>query len=600
MSQEHIRNFCIIAHIDHGKSTLADRILDAVGAVDDRERTEQLLDNMDLERERGITIKASAVRLHYKHKDGKVYQYNLIDTPGHVDFMYEVSRALDSCEGALLVVDAAQGVEAQTLSNVYMALDSNLELVTVVNKIDLPSAEPERIAKEVEDIIGLEASEAIFVSAKTGLHIEKVLEAIAEKLPPPKGDPEAPLRALIFDCWYDSYRGVTSMIRVVDGSLKVGDKIQIFSTGKTYEVQTLGAFLPRPGGLPQLSCGEVGFVTASIKNVSEARIGDTITLAERPCIEPLRGFKEVKPMVFSGLYPVESADYEDLREALEKLRLNDASFSFEPETSQALGFGFRCGFLGLLHMEIIQERLEREYDLDLITTSPSVIYHCFLKSSEMIYVDNPAKLPDAVEIEHIEEPYINATIYVPTEYIGAIIKLCEERRGLQQGIEYLGTQRSAVRYHLPLAEVAFDFFDRLKSVSRGYASLDYDFLDYRVGNLVRLDILLNGDNVDALSIITHRDKAFHRGQALTQKLKDVIPRQLFEVAIQAAIGNRVIARTTQKAMRKNVIAKCYGGDISRKRKLLEKQKAGKKRMKQIGNVEIPQSAFMAVLRLDEE
>ncbi len=600
MSQEHIRNFCIIAHIDHGKSTLADRILDAVGAVDDRERTEQLLDNMDLERERGITIKASAVRLHYKHKDGKIYQYNLIDTPGHVDFMYEVSRALDSCEGALLVVDAAQGVEAQTLSNVYMALDSNLELVTVVNKIDLPSAEPERIAKEVEDIIGLEASEAIFVSAKTGLHIEKVLEAIAEKLPPPKGDPEAPLRALIFDCWYDSYRGVTSMIRVVDGSVKVGDKIQICSTGKTYEVQTLGAFLPRPGGMQQLLCGEVGFVTASIKNVSEARIGDTITLAERPCLEPLRGFKEVKPMVFSGLYPVESADYEDLREALEKLRLNDASFSFEPETSQALGFGFRCGFLGLLHMEIIQERLEREYDLDLITTSPSVIYHCFLKSGDMIYVDNPAKLPDAVEIEHIEEPYINATIYVPTEYIGAIIKLCVERRGIQQGIEYLGTQRSAVRYHLPLAEVAFDFFDRLKSVSRGYASLDYDFLDYRVGNLVRLDILLNGDNVDALSIITHRDKSFHRGQALTQKLKDVIPRQLFEVAIQAAIGNRVIARTTQKAMRKNVIAKCYGGDISRKRKLLEKQKAGKKRMKQIGNVEIPQSAFMAVLRLDDE
>ncbi len=600
MSQEHIRNFCIIAHIDHGKSTLADRILDVVGAVEDRDKTEQLLDNMDLERERGITIKASAVRLHYKHKNGQLYQFNLIDTPGHVDFMYEVSRALDSCEGALLVVDAAQGVEAQTLSNVYMALDSNLELVTVVNKIDLPSAEPERIAKEVEEIIGLDASEAIFVSAKTGLNIEKVLEAVAEKLPAPKGDPDAPLRALIFDCWYDSYRGVTSMVRVVDGGIKVGDKIQICSTGKTYEVQTLGAFMPRPGGMQQLACGEVGFVTASIKNVSEARIGDTITLAERPCLEPLRGFKEVKPMVFSGLYPVESADYEDLREALERLRLNDASFSFEPETSQALGFGFRCGFLGLLHMEIIQERLEREYDLDLITTSPSVIYHCYLKTGDMIHVDNPAKLPEAVDIERIEEPYINATIYVPTDYIGAIIKLCEERRGLQQGIEYLGTQRSAVRYHLPLAEVAFDFFDRLKSVSRGYASLDYDFLDYRVGNLVRLDILLNGDNVDALSIITHRDKSFHRGQALTQKLKDVIPRQLFEVAIQAAIGNRVIARTTQKAIRKNVIAKCYGGDISRKRKLLEKQKAGKKRMKQIGNVEIPQSAFMAVLRLDDE
>ncbi|MCB9638914.1 MAG: elongation factor 4 [Myxococcales bacterium] len=600
MSQEHIRNFCIIAHIDHGKSTLADRILDVVGALDAREKTEQFLDNMDLERERGITIKASAVRLHYKHKDGQVYQFNLIDTPGHVDFMYEVSRALDSCEGALLVVDAAQGVEAQTLSNVYMALDSDLELVTVVNKIDLPSAEPERIAKEVEDIIGLDASEAIFVSAKTGINIEHVLEAVAEKLPPPKGDVNAPLRALIFDCWYDSYRGVTSMIRVVDGTLKVGDKIQICSTGKTYDVQTLGAFFPQPGSLQELSCGEVGFVTASIKNVSEARIGDTITLASRPCEEPLRGFKEVKPMVFSGLYPVDSADYEDLREALEKLRLNDASFSFEPETSQALGFGFRCGFLGLLHMEIIQERLEREYNLDLITTSPSVIYHCYLKDGSMIYVDNPAKLPDAGDIEHIEEPYINATIYVPTEYIGAIIKLCEERRGLQQIIDYVGTQRAGVRYHLPLAEVAFDFFDRLKSVSRGYASLDYEFLDYRPGSLVRLDILLNGENVDALSIITHRDKAFYRGQALTQKLKEVIPRQMFEVAIQAAIGNRVVARTTQKAMRKNVIAKCYGGDISRKRKLLEKQKAGKKRMKQIGSVEIPQSAFMAVLRLDDD
>ena len=600
MSQEHIRNFCIIAHIDHGKSTLADRILDFVGAIEAREKTEQYLDGMDLERERGITIKASAVRLHYKHTDGKTYELHLIDTPGHVDFMYEVSRALESCEGALLVVDAAQGVEAQTLSNVYMALDCNLELATIINKIDLPSAEPERIAKEVEEIIGLDATEAIPVSAKTGLNIDKVLAAIVEKLPPPRGNPDAPTRALIFDCWYDSYRGVTSLIRVVDGSIKVGDKITLFSTGKSYEVQSLGAFFPHPRELQELKCGEVGFLTASIKNVAETRIGDTVTLTERPCEEPLRGFKEVKPMVFSGLYPVDSKDYEDLREALEKLRLNDAAFSFEPETSQALGFGFRCGFLGLLHMEICQERLEREFDMNLITTSPSVIYHCYLKTGDMIKIDNPSRLPDVSKIERIEEPFINATIYVPNDYIGSIITLCEERRGLQQTIDYVGANRAAVRYHLPLSEVAFDFFDRLKSLSRGYASLDYEFLDYRASDLVRLDILLNGETVDALSIITHRDKSYYRGQALTKKLKEVIPRQLFEVAIQAAIGTRVIARTTQKAMGKNVTAKCYGGDISRKRKLLEKQKAGKKRMKQIGSIEVPQTAFMAVLRLDDE
>lgn len=602
MSQDQslIRNFCIIAHIDHGKSTLADRILDFVGAVEERDQADQLLDSMDLERERGITIKASAVRLSYNHTDGKTYQLNLIDTPGHVDFMYEVSRALSSCEGALLVVDAAQGIEAQTMANLYMAFDANLEVVPVINKIDLPSAEPDRIAEEIEEEIGLDGDSAIRVSAKTGLNIDQVLKAIVERLPPPKGNPHAPTRALLFDSWYDSYRGVTVLLRVIDGQIKLRDKIKIFTTGSVYEVQSLGVFTPQPRDVKELNSGEVGFLTASIKNVGETRIGDTITLADNPATQPLPGYKQVKAMVFSGLYPVDAANYEDLREALEKLRLNDASFTYEPETSQALGFGFRCGFLGLLHMEIIQERLEREYDLDLITTSPSVIYHCYLKNGDMVRIENPAAMPEVGKLDRIEEPFINATVYVPTEYIGNIIKLCEERRGVQQGIDYIGVQRASVRYHLPLAEVAFDFYDKLKSVSRGYASLDYEFLDYRTSDLVRLDVLINGDPVDALSIITHRDKSFYRGQNLTRKLKDEIPQQLFEVAIQAAIGTRVIARTTVKALRKNVTAKCYGGDITRKRKLLERQKEGKKRMKQIGHVELPQKAFLAVLQLDEE
>lgn len=602
MSQDQslIRNFCIIAHIDHGKSTLADRILDFVGALDEREQADQFLDSMDLERERGITIKASAVRLMYPHTDGKTYQINLIDTPGHVDFMYEVSRALSSCEGALLVVDAAQGIEAQTMANLYMAFDEDLEVVPVINKVDLPSAEPDRVALEIEDEIGLEAESAIRVSAKTGLNIDQVLKAVVEELPPPEGQQDAPTRALIFDSWYDAYRGVTVLIRVVDGKIKLRDKIQLCSTGKKFEVQSLGVFTPQPFAVKDLSAGEVGFLTASIKDVAETRIGDTITLASDPTEEPLDGFKEVKSMVFSGLYPTDAKDYENLRDALDKLSLNDASFSFEPETSQALGFGFRCGFLGLLHMEIIQERLEREYNLNLITTSPSVIYHVFLKDGSMVTVENPAELPEVGLIDRVEEPFINAMVYVPTEYIGNIIKLCEERRGLQQGIDYMGTDRAAVKYHLPLAEVAFDFYDKLKSVSRGYASLDYEFLDYRLSDLVRLDIKINGDPVDALSIVTHREKAYYRGQALTRKLKEEIPRQLFEVAIQAAIGTRVISRTTVKAMRKNVTAKCYGGDISRKRKLLERQKEGKKRMKQIGSVEVPQKAFLAVLKLDEE
>ncbi len=600
MRQKNIRNFCIIAHIDHGKSTLADRIMEHVSAVDERDRTEQILDSMDLERERGITIKASAVQLHYTHTDGETYQLNLIDTPGHVDFMYEVSRALEACEGALLVVDAAQGVEAQTLANVYMAIDSDLEIIPVLNKIDLPSAEPERVAEEIEEVIGLDTESIVAVSAKTGLNVDKVLASIVEDLPPPSGDENAPLRALIFDSWYDSYRGVTALIRIVDGSVKVGERIKIFSTGREYEVQSLGVFTPAQKEVKALQCGQVGFLTASIKNVEETKIGDTITSAKNPTDQPLPGFKEVTSMVFSGLYPVDAADYENLRDALEKLRLNDASFSYEPETSVALGFGYRCGFLGLLHMEIIQERLEREYNLNLITTSPSVVYHCYTKKGEMIEIENPAALPDPMEIERIEEPFIDATIYVPSEYIGSIIKLCEDRRGVQQTIDYIGSQRAAVRYHLPMAEVAFDFYDKLKSVSRGYASFDYEFLDYRASDLVRLDILINGEIVDALCVVVHRDKAFSRGQALTRKLKEVIPRQLFEVAIQAAIGNRVIARTTRKALRKNVTAKCYGGDITRKRKLLEKQKAGKKRMKQIGQVELPQTAFLAVLKLDEE
>ncbi len=595
-----IRNFCIIAHIDHGKSTLADRILEYVGAVSEREKTDQILDGMDLERERGITIKSSAVTLTYDHTDGQTYQLNLIDTPGHVDFMYEVSRALAACEGALLVVDAVQGIQAQTMANAYMALEADLEIVPVINKIDLPSAEPDRVAEEIEEEIGIPAEEAILISAKTGENIEEVLKAIVERLPPPKDASQQPTRALIFDSWYDSYRGVTVLLRVVEGSLKVGQEIILFSSQKKYQIQSLGVFTPQPVEVRELHCGQVGFLTASIKEVRETKIGDTITTADNPAKEPLPGFKEVKPMVFSGLYPVEAADYDDLRDALEKFRLNDSAFTYEPETSQALGFGFRCGFLGLLHMEIVQERLEREFKLDLITTSPSVVYKCYLRDGTVIEIDNPSKMPDAGKIDYIEEPYIDATIYTPTDYIGPIIKLCEERRGEQQEISYIGTKRAAIRYYLPLSEIAFDFYDKLKSISRGYASMDYQFLDYRKSDLVKLDILINGKPVDALSIITHRSMAYRKGQLLTRKLKEEIPRQLFEVAIQAAIGSRVIARTTVKALRKNVTAKCYGGDITRKRKLLEKQKAGKKRMKQIGHVEVPQSAFLAVLKVTED
>ncbi|GBD26577.1 Elongation factor 4 [bacterium HR30] len=598
MEPRRIRNFSIVAHIDHGKSTLADRLLEYTGAIDERERTEQVLDSMDLERERGITIKASAVRLRYRAKDGLEYTLNLIDTPGHVDFSYEVSRSLAACEGALLVVDAVQGVEAQTLANAYLALDNNLEIIPVINKIDLPGADPERVRAEIEDIIGLDASEAILTSAKLGTGTQDVLEAVVERIPPPKGEVDAPLRALIFDSWFDPYHGVVMVVRVFEGSIRRGQKIQLMATGKTYEVQRVGVLTPQAQVVESLSAGEVGIVMAGIKEVRETQIGDTVTDAARPAASPLPGFKPVKPMVFSGLYPSDSSQYEVLRDAVEKLRLNDSSFSFEPENSLALGFGFRCGFLGLLHMDIVRERLEREFGLDLITTAPTVAYRVTTTKGEVLTVDSPAKLPPEQEIASIEEPVILASIHVPETYLGGVLALCEEKRGRQRELKFLGRGRFLVVYELPLNEIVLDFYDRLKSVSKGYASLDYEFLDMWPADLVKLDIRINGEPVDALSLIVHRERAYQRGRELTEKMRELIPRQMFEVAIQAAIGSRVIARETVKPLRKNVTAKCYGGDITRKRKLLERQKEGKKRMKQLGRVEIPQEAFLAVLKVD--
>ncbi len=597
---DHIRNFSIIAHIDHGKSTLADRILEFTNLVSDREKKDQYLDNMDIERERGITIKAQTVRIPYTDKNGKNYILNLIDTPGHVDFNYEVSRSLAACDGALLVVDATQGVEAQTLANVYLALDHNHEIVPVLNKIDLPSADVERVAHEIEESIGLDCTDAVPVSAKTGLNIDKVLEAIVERLPAPKGDLDAPLKALIFDSWYDSYQGVVILFRIIDGKIKKGDMIRLMATGKEYEVIRLGVFSPTARDMKELGAGEVGFLCGNIKELGDARVGDTITLASNPANEPVPGFKEVQSMVFCGLYPTDSADYENLKTALEKLQLNDAAFSFEPETSQALGFGFRCGFLGLLHMEIIQERLEREFQVELIATAPSVIYKVLTTDGKELSIDNPSKLPDAAKIDTLYEPYVKMDIHVPQEYVGNVFKLCEEKRGIQKNMGYLTSSRVIITYELPFAEIVYDFFDRLKSGTKGYASMDYEPIDYRASNLVKLDIMLNGDPVDALAVIVHKDKAYYYGRNLALKLKRTIPRQLFEVAIQAAIGQKIIARETVSAFRKNVTAKCYGGDITRKRKLLEKQKEGKKRMKRMGNVELPQEAFLAALSVDDE
>ena len=599
MTPNRIRNFSIIAHIDHGKSTLADRLLELTGAVTGREMEAQVLDDMDLERERGITIKAHAVRLDYKAKDGNAYVLNLIDTPGHVDFSYEVSRSLSACEGALLVVDASQGVEAQTLANTYLAIENNLELIPVINKIDLPGAEPERAIEEIEHFIGLGTHNALFTSAKTGLGVDEVLESIVRDVPPPKGNENAPLKALIFDSWYDSYRGVIVLFRVIDGVIRPGMKIRFMTAGRDYQVDTLGVNRPRPTPIDNLAAGEVGFLTASIKAVADVQIGDTITEAARPTTEPFPGYQEIKPMVFAGLYPVDADSYEDLRDALDKLRLNDASFFYEPETSAALGFGFRCGFLGLLHMEIVQERLEREFNLDLITTAPNVRYRITTTDGQITEIDSPAKMPDQVRIAKIEEPVIRAVILTPDEYLGGILPLLEEKRGTQKGFEYITTTRVMLTYELPLNEIVLDFYDRLKSVSRGYASLDYNLAGYWESDLVKLDILVAGEPVDALSLILHRDTAAVKGRALAEKMKQLIPRQLFEVPIQAAIGNKVIARETVKALGKNVIAKCYGGDITRKRKLLEKQKEGKKRMKKVGRVEIPQEAFLAVLKVNE-
>ncbi len=600
MDREFIRNFSIIAHIDHGKSTLADRLLETTGALSQREMMEQVLDSMDLERERGITIKAHAVRLNYRADDGNLYQLNLIDTPGHVDFSYEVSRSLQACEGALLVVDASQGVEAQTLANTYLALHHNLEIIPVINKIDLPAAEPERIREQIETVIGLDARDAVLASAKQGIGVHEILEAIVMLVPPPKGSPDLPLRALIFDSWFDSYRGVIILVRVVDGHLRVGQKIRLWSNNQVYEVDAVGFQSPKAIPCDELSAGEVGFLSANIKTVSDAKIGDTILDHENPAGEPLPGFEEIKPMVFAGLYPVESHEHGLLRDALEKLRLNDSAFSFEPENSVALGFGFRCGFLGLLHLEIVQERLEREFNIDLITTAPGVRYRITTTVGEVVEIDNPTKFPDPSEIKQIEEPIIDATVITREEYLGGILKLLEDKRGVQKKFEYLGGGRVMLLYELPLNEIVLDFYDRLKSASRGYASLDYHLSGYRISPMVRLDVLVAGDPVDALSLIVHRDFAYERGKELISRLRRLIPKQMFEVALQAAIGNKIVARETISAMRKNVLAKCYGGDISRKRKLLEKQKEGKKRMKRVGRVEIPQEAFLAVLKVGQE
>jgi GTP-binding protein LepA len=599
VAQERIRNFCIVAHIDHGKSTLADRLLELTGALAQRDRRDQFLDNMELERERGITIKAQTARMTYRAQDGQDYILNLIDTPGHVDFAYEVSRALQACEGALLVVDASQGIEAQTLANAYLAVDADLEILPVLNKIDLPAADPERVAREIEDVVGLDTSDIVAVSAKEGKGVPELLERIVERVPPPRGNRDAPARALVFDSWFDPYVGAVLLVRVVDGRLRRREKIRFMATGKEHEVSQLDVVDPHPRAVDELTAGEVGIVVAGLKTLAEVKIGDTVTTLSDPAIEPLPGFQEVKPMVFSGLYPVDAEDYEDLKVALEKLKLNDSSFVYEPETSAALGFGFRCGFLGFLHAEIIQERLEREYSLDLITTAPTVRYRVVPKSGEPFEIESPADLPAAGDLERVEEPVIIATIHVPSEYVGPVLQLCQERRGVQKDMAVHGN-RVQIRYALPLAEVVTDFHDRIKSVTRGYGSFDYELEGYQAADLVKLDILVNGDQVDALSLIVHRDKAQYRGAELARKLKEFIPRQMFEVAIQAAIGTRVIARTTVKALRKNVTAKCYGGDISRKRKLLEKQKEGKRRMKRVGSVEIPQEAFLAALKLGEE
>ncbi|MCX6537511.1 MAG: translation elongation factor 4 [Acidobacteria bacterium] len=601
MDQQYIRNFSIIAHIDHGKSTLADRFLEFTGALQPREMIEaQVLDSMDLERERGITIKAHPVRLTYDADNGHQYVLNLIDTPGHVDFSYEVTRSLAACEGAVLIVDASQGVEAQTLANAYLAVENNLEIIPVINKIDLPSAQPEESRRQLADIIGLDPSHAILASAKVGTGVHEVLEAIVERLPAPEGDAAAPLKALIFDSWYDPYRGVVIVIRVIDGVIRPHMKIRLMAEGQEYEVEQVGAFTPKPVEMDELGVGEVGFITAAIKKVSDARLGDTVTEASRPAVKPFPGFRELKPMVFAGLYPVEGHEYPELRDALEKLRLNDASFFYEPETSAALGFGFRCGFLGLLHMEIVQERLEREFDQSLVTTAPGVLYRVTTTDGEVHEIDSPAKLPDVGRIQKFEEPVIKAMILTPSEHVGGILNLCQEKRGVQKSLEYLSTDRVLITYEMPFNEVVLDFYDRLKTISRGYASLDYHVSGYWESPLVKLDILVNGDPIDALSTIVHRDASYQRGRALAQKMRQLIPRQMFEVAIQAAIGGRIVARESVKAMRKNVLAKCYGGDISRKRKLLEKQKEGKKRMKRVGRVEIPQEAFLAVLKMGTE
>ena len=600
MDQKHIRNFCIIAHIDHGKSTLADRILEMTETVKERDMKAQILDEMDLERERGITIKLNAVQLSYTAKDGQEYLFNLIDTPGHVDFTYEVSRSLAACEGAILVVDSTQGVQAQTLANTYLALDNNLEILPVINKVDMMNAQPDVTIREIEDIIGLDCSNAPLISARSGLNVDKVLEQIVSHIPAPSGNEDAPLQALVFDSFYDPYRGIIALIRIREGSLSVGDKIRFMATGAEYEVLEVGIRNPREVKMNTLMCGDVGWFAASIKSIQDVRVGDTVTKVDNPADKPLSGYRKLNPMVYCGLYPTDAAKYGDLREALDKLQLNDASLQYEPETSQALGFGYRCGFLGLLHMDVIQERLEREYNLDLIATAPSVIYHVYLTDGSMIEIDNPARMPDAARIDRVEEPYVKASIMVPDTYIGAIMDLCQNKRGIYQTMEIIDTGRNMIIYELPLSEIIFDFFDKLKSCSKGYASLDYELIGYRAQDLVRMDILLNGENVDALSVIIHRSEAYARGSAITVKLKELIPKQQFEIPVQAAIGGKIIARTNIKSLRKNVLAKCYGGDISRKKKLLEKQKEGKKRMKAVGSVEIPQEAFMSVLSMDDD